>query len=280
MRNQTLGAPWERARMPWPVVLKTRDLTKIYHSGNQDVVALDGVDLSIPAGRITVVMGPSGSGKSTILNILGGMDRPTAGTIYCGDQAIHELTDQQRTAYRRRQVGFVFQYYNLIPTLTAAENVGIGSYRGRRTKSDWTGPEPMDPDEALAQLGLGGRGGSFPHELSGGQMQRVAIARALAKRPAVLLCDEPTGALDSRTGAEVMEALVAATAATRAAVVVVTHSREFEKIADQVIELSDGHVVTRRRRLSHAETRVTPRTVRPAQWAGVGVGTGHADSDS
>jgi len=235
------------------VLLRARDLTKVYHSGNQEVVALDHVAMSVPNGRVTVILGPSGSGKSTILNILGGMDRPTSGTVFCGELPLHELNDKERTIYRRSRVGFVFQHYNLIPTLTAAENVGIGSYRGPRAKLDWEAPEPMDPVEALAQLGLGDRGGSFPHELSGGQMQRVAIARALAKRPALLLCDEPTGALDSRTGAEVMESLAEASQVTQAAVVVVTHSRDFERIADQIIELRDGQVVSRRRRLSPAE---------------------------
>jgi len=250
------------------VLVRARDLTKVYHSGNQDVVALDHIDISVPSGRVTVILGPSGSGKSTILNILGGMDRPTAGTIFCEGLPLHELSDKERTVYRRSQVGFVFQHYNLIPTLTAAENVGIGSYRGPRAKLDREVPEAMDPIEALAQLGLGDRGDSFPHELSGGQMQRVAIARALAKRPALLLCDEPTGALDSRTGAEVIEALAEASAATGAAVVVVTHSRDFERIADQVVELRDGQVVSRRRRLSPAEAEVRRRRQRAGHSVG------------
>ncbi|MCL2422394.1 MAG: ABC transporter ATP-binding protein [Micrococcales bacterium] len=211
-------------------------MTKVYDSGSHKVVALDGVDLDIVRGEVTVVLGPSGSGKSTVLNLLGGMDRPTSGTVLCGTTKVHALTDDQLTRYRRDQVGFVFQHYNLIPTLTAAENVGIGSVRRGHS-----GPRPMDPREALAQLGLGDRAGSFPYELSGGQMQRVAIARALAKRPALLLADEPTGALDSRTGVEVMEALVAA--AQAAAVVVVTHNQTFVDIADQVVVLRDGHVV-------------------------------------
>ena len=220
-------------------MIEARDLTKVYRSGNQQIVALDHIDLDVPGGQVTVVLGPSGSGKSTILNLLGGMDRPTSGTIVCAGNPVHNLSDRGLTAYRRNQVGFVFQHYNLIPTLTAAENVGIGSASGRRRTA------PVDPDEALARLGLAGRGRSFPYELSGGQMQRVAIARALAKQPALLLCDEPTGALDSRTGAEVMQALADAAAATKAAVVVVTHNQAFEVIADQVVHLRDGRVVRR-----------------------------------
>lgn len=225
-------------------VIEARGLTKVYRSGNQRVVALDGVDLDIVHGEVTVILGPSGSGKSTILNLLGGMDRPTSGTIVCAGSTVHDLSDAGLTRYRRDQVGFVFQHYNLIPTLTAAENVGIGSVRPRRARrfgAGRTSEEPMDPQASLAQLGLGDRGGSFPYELSGGQMQRVAIARALAKRPALLLADEPTGALDSRTGVEVMDALV--DAARDAAVVVVTHNEAFAEIADQVVVLRDGRVV-------------------------------------
>ncbi len=236
------GAP--SAAPDGQAVIEARGLTKVYRSGSQQIVALDHVDLDIPDGAVTVVLGPSGSGKSTVLNLLGGMDRPTSGTVVCAGSAVHDLSDRELTAYRRDQVGFVFQHYNLIPTLTAAENVGFGSYRGRRRRrTSPTADAPMDPDEALDRLGLGGRGRSFPYELSGGQMQRVAIARALAKRPALLLCDEPTGALDTRTGEEVMEALTDAARSTKAAVVVVTHNRDFEKIADHVIRLRDGSVV-------------------------------------
>ena len=231
-----VDAPAEARPAP-KTVIEARSLTKVYRSGSQEIVALDGIDLDILHGQVTVVLGASGSGKSTVLNLLGGMDRPTSGTVVCAGTAVHTLSDAALTRYRRDQVGFVFQHYNLIPTLTAAENVGIGSSRSRRAG----GRSPVPPRDALALLGLGDRGGSFPYELSGGQMQRVAIARALAKRPALLLADEPTGALDSRTGAEVMEALAAA--AQAAAVVVVTHNHSFEEIADQVVILRDGRVV-------------------------------------
>lgn len=240
-RGGALARPPSVAPEPESVI-EARGLTKAYRSGSQQIVALDHVDLEVARSTVTVVLGPSGSGKSTVLNLLGGMDRPTSGTIVCAGSAVHHLDDRELTAYRRDRVGFVFQHYNLVPTLTAAENVGIGSYRGRR-RSLHAVDAPVDPDEALAQLGLGDRGRSFPHELSGGQMQRVAIARALAKRPALLLCDEPTGALDTRTGQEVMAALADAARSTEAAVVVVTHNRDFEKIADQVVRLCDGRVV-------------------------------------
>lgn len=210
-----------------------RDLVRVYETGDVTVRALNGVSFDVSSGEVTMVVGPSGSGKSTILNILGGMDQPTSGSVVCDGIQVEQLSNADLTRYRREKVGFVFQFYNLIPTLTAAENVGIAS-RGV--------DDCIDPTEILAQLGLEGRDASFPHELSGGQMQRVAIARALAKKPALLLCDEPTGALDSATGDEVMTALRRSAKTSDAAVVVVTHNEGYIGLADQVVRLRDGQV--------------------------------------
>jgi putative ABC transport system ATP-binding protein len=247
-----------------PTLIKTRDLTKAYNMGQQQILALDHVNIDIPDARVTVILGPSGSGKSTMLNILGGMDHPTSGTVRCGSVAVHELSDKQLTAYRRAQVGFVFQHYNLIPTLTAAENVGIGSYQRRSLSMAFLKVairDPMDPEEALLQVGLGGRGNSFPYELSGGEMQRVAIARALAKKPALLLCDEPTGALDSRTGKDIMQALANTATTLGTAVVIVTHNSAFSKIADQVISLHDGRIAKIHMSATSAHSMATAESV-------------------
>ena len=214
-------------------LISARDVQRVYRTGDIDVRALDGVSLDIHSGEVSIIVGPSGSGKSTLLNILGGMDQPTSGTIECNGVRIEEMTNSGLTRYRRESVGFVFQFYNLIPTLTAAENIGIAS-RGVES--------PIDPSQILAQLGLEGRESSFPHELSGGQMQRVAIGRALAKRPALLLCDEPTGALDSVTGDEVMATLCESAHTSNTAVVIVTHNEGYVGLADQLIRLRDGRI--------------------------------------
>ncbi|WP_102509669.1 ABC transporter ATP-binding protein [Sanguibacter massiliensis] len=220
-----------------------QNVSKVYPVGEQEVRALDGVDLSIEAGAFTVVLGPSGSGKSTALNLLGGMDTPTSGRIDAAGTDLTALDDRGLTAYRRDKVGFVFQHYNLVPNLTAAENVGLGSQFAR---------DAVAPADALASVGLGGREQSFPAELSGGQMQRVAIARALAKRPPLLLCDEPTGALDSETGRSVITLLRSIADGSGTAVVVVTHNAEIARIADHVITLHDGSVREDRRNESPA----------------------------
>ncbi|MCL2482183.1 MAG: ABC transporter ATP-binding protein [Propionibacteriaceae bacterium] len=249
-------------------LIRARGLTKTYDSGKQQVIALDHIDVDIYPGAVTIILGPSGSGKSTFLNIVGGMDHPSQGSILCGSVAVHELSDSELTAYRRTQIGFVFQTYNLIPTLTAAENVGIGSTRPKAERHLGGGSvarEPMEPREALTQVGLGDRADAFPYELSGGQMQRVAIARALAKRPALLLCDEPTGALDSATGESVMSALVATVRETGTAAVIVTHNPEFEALADQVIHLRDGHVIEVSSRADNDDDQWDEG---PAGWAG------------
>lgn len=211
---------------------------RTFGTGHSAVTALAGVDLRIDAGRLTVVLGPSGSGKSTLLNLLGGMDSPSTGVIRVGADRISELTDAGLTEYRRRTVGFVFQFYNLIAGLTARENVALAAslVMGRRDAA-------RIAEELLDQVGLAHRAGNFPAQLSGGEMQRVAIARALSKKPAVLLCDEPSGALDSRTGGQVLSLLQRTARTTGTAVVVVTHDQSLATAADRVIRLRDGHVV-------------------------------------
>lgn len=208
-------------------------VTKTYSTGGQQVHALRAVDLSIRTGAMTVILGPSGSGKTTALNLVGGMDVPTSGSVSAFGQELTDLDDAGLTRYRRERVGFVFQHYNLIPNLTAEENVGIGSQYAA---------DPIPPAEALRSVGLEGREASFPSELSGGQMQRVAVARALAKRPSLLLCDEPTGALDSGNGRSVVELLRATADQSQTAVVVVTHNAAIAAVADDVIRLHDGAV--------------------------------------
>src|SRR5262245_829513 len=181
-------------------IFAAHELTKIYTSGEVQVPALQGVNLEVSAGEVVVLLGPSGSGKSTLLNIMGGLDHATSGRLFFKDLELTALDDRGLTTYRRRHVGFVFQFYNLIPSLTARENVALVTEISER---------PMTPEVALSLVGLESRMDHFPAQLSGGEQQRVAIARAIAKRPEVLLCDEPTGALDSKTGIRVIEALLA-----------------------------------------------------------------------
>ncbi|WP_431836585.1 ABC transporter ATP-binding protein [Cellulomonas sp. Y8] len=214
-------------------LISLTDVVKTYATGKQKITALDGITLDIDSGKLTVVLGPSGSGKSTALNLLGGMDIPTTGTVLVAGTEVSRLDDRELTAYRRDQVGFVFQHYNLIPNLTAAENVAIGSQYAR---------DAMNPAAALESVGLHGRERAFPSELSGGQMQRVAIARAIAKRPRLLLCDEPTGALDSGTGRSVVELLRSIADSSESAVVVVTHNAAIAQVADATVTLHDGRV--------------------------------------
>jgi putative ABC transport system ATP-binding protein len=214
-------------------VFKTRGLTKVYAMGEVEVHALRGIDLELFAGELVVLLGASGSGKSTLLNILGGLDVPTAGEVFYRGQDLRAATDRELTAYRRHHVGFVFQFYNLIPSLTARENVAVVTE---------IADDPMSPEEALSIVGLSERMDHFPAQLSGGQQQRVAIARAIAKRPAVLLCDEPTGALDSTTGVVVLEALERVNRELGTTTVVITHNADIARMADRVIHLSDGVV--------------------------------------
>ncbi|MCC6857666.1 MAG: ABC transporter ATP-binding protein [Bryobacterales bacterium] len=217
------------------LVFHARGLTKTYAMGEVKVHALRGVDLDLFPGEFVVLLGPSGSGKSTLLNILGGLDRATSGHVSYHDRDLTNATDRELTEYRRYHVGFVFQFYNLIPSLTARENVAAVTEIAR---------DPMRPEEALELVGLGGRTDHFPSQLSGGEQQRVAIARAIAKRPAVLLCDEPTGALDSETGVLVLEALEHVNRELGTTTAVITHNSDIAAMAGRVVHLSDGHIVS------------------------------------
>ena len=220
------------------VVFRARGLTKVYDMGEVKVHALRGVDMELQKGEMVVLLGPSGSGKSTLLNILGGLDTATSGTVTYYNQNITGAQDRELTEYRRFHVGFVFQFYNLIPSLTARENVAVVTEIAK---------DPMDPADALRLVGLGNRLDHFPAQLSGGEQQRVAIARAVAKNPAVLLCDEPTGALDSATGIVVLEVLEKINRELGTATVLITHNADIADMADRVIYLSDG-LISRERR--------------------------------
>ena len=215
------------------MVFRTRGLGKVYHMGDVEVHALRGVDLELHAGELIVLLGASGSGKSTLLNILGGLDTASTGTVWYHDQDLTRATDRELTAYRRHHVGFVFQFYNLIPSLTARENVAIVTEIAR---------DPMTPDDALALVGLSDRMDHFPAQLSGGQQQRVAIARAIAKRPAVLLCDEPTGALDSVTGVVVLDALERVNRELGTTTAIITHNAAQAQMAERIVHLGDGQI--------------------------------------
>lgn len=215
------------------VVFEARGLTKVYHMGEVDVHALRGVDLELYAGEFVVFLGPSGSGKSTLLNILGGLDSASSGAVFYEGNNLVNAGDRELTAYRRKHVGFVFQFYNLIPSLTARENVAAVTE---------IATDPMRPEEALEIVGLDQRIDHFPAQLSGGEQQRVAIARAIAKRPAVLLCDEPTGALDSSTGIIVLEALERVNRELGTTTAVITHNAVIAQMANRVISLADGRI--------------------------------------
>ena len=214
-------------------VLSTRGLCRTYGSGPAAVHALRDIDLDIQEGELIVLLGPSGSGKSTLLNILGGLDRATSGEVAFRGDSLTRLDDRGLTAYRRRNVGFIFQFYNLIPSLTALENVDLV-----REIAD----EPLPAEEALDLVGLSAWMDHFPAQLSGGEQQRVAVARALAKRPAVLLCDEPTGALDLQTGVRVLEALVEINARYGSTTLDVTHNADVARLGTRVIHFLDGRV--------------------------------------
>ncbi|HEY3383002.1 MAG TPA: ABC transporter ATP-binding protein [Vicinamibacterales bacterium] len=215
-------------------VFEVRGLTKVYRMGEVEVHALRGVDLDVDEGRFVVILGHSGSGKSTLLNILGGLDLPTSGEVRYRGQALTMADERAMTAFRRHRVGFVFQFYNLIPSLTARENVDLVT-----EISD----DPLPSDDALALMGLRERLDHFPSQLSGGEQQRVAIARAIAKRPDVLLCDEPTGALDISTGVVVLEALARVNDELGTTVAVITHNAAIAAMAHRVVTLADGRIV-------------------------------------
>jgi putative ABC transport system ATP-binding protein len=218
-------------------VFHVRGLTKIYGSGAAEVHALNGVDLDLFAGELVVLLGPSGSGKSTLLNNLGGLDTPTAGTLLYRDLDLGAADEAGLTRYRRDSVGFVFQFYNLIPSLTARENVGLITEISR---------DPMTPEEALELVDLGERMDHFPSQLSGGEQQRVAIARAIAKRPEVLLCDEPTGALDVRTGITVLEAIERINRELGTLTMLITHNAVLADMSDRVLSMHDGRIYNTR----------------------------------
>ena len=227
-----------------------RGLTKVYASGDNEVHALRGVDLDLYAGELIVLLGASGSGKSTLLNILGGLDMPTAGSLTYRGEDLTNASESELTRFRRDSVGFIFQFYNLIPSLTARENVALITEISR---------DPMEPIDALALVELVDRMDHFPSQMSGGQQQRVAIARAIAKRPEVLLCDEPTGALDVTTGITVLEAIEHVNQTLGTLTVVITHNAVIAEMADRVIHLSDGHIV-------EITENCTRRAVRTLAW--------------
>ncbi|MBA16576.1 MAG: ABC transporter [Sphingomonas sp.] len=228
-----------------PPIYRIEGLTKVYGEGASAVHALRGVDFSVARGAMLVLLGPSGSGKSTLLNILGGLDHATAGRAWFHDRDLTEFDDAALTEYRRRSVGFIFQFYNLVASLTARENVSLITEISEN---------PMDPAEALALVGLETRLDHFPAELSGGEQQRVAIARAIAKRPEVLLCDEPTGALDSQTGTRVLAALDQINRELGTTTFVITHNAVIADIADEVLLFGDGQITGAR----HNDVRKSP----------------------
>jgi putative ABC transport system ATP-binding protein len=216
-------------------VFRAEDLTRVYRMGEVDVFALRGVSLELCEGEFVVLVGPSGSGKSTLLNILGALDAPSSGCVWYRNQELTRMSQWQLTQFRRNHVGFVFQFYNLIPSLTAEENIAL--------VTDICS-NPMRPAEALDMVGLADRRSHFPSQLSGGEQQRVAIARAIAKRPGVLLCDEPTGALDVKTGVRVLEVIQRVNEELGTTTAVITHNSMIAEMADRVISLSDGKIAS------------------------------------
>ena len=228
-------------------VFQTRALCKTYATGGSEVRALQNIDLDIYPGEFIVLLGPSGSGKSTLLNILGGLDRPSSGSAHFADHELSGASDEELTRYRREHVGFVFQFYNLMPSLTVRENVELVTDIAE---------QPMPASEALQRVGLGERMDHFPSQLSGGEQQRVAIARAIVKRPAVLLCDEPTGALDYQTGKRVLEVIEQINRELHTTTIVITHNAAIAGMADRVMYLGDGRlqkVIINEHKLTPAE---------------------------
>lgn len=231
-------------------VYQIRDLVKTYQMGEVSVSALRGISLDIRAGEFLVILGHSGSGKSTLLNIIGGLDTATSGTVEYKNHLLSEFSETELTHYRRKHIGFIFQFYNLMPSLTAKENVEMAT-----EISD----DPMPALEALEMVGLGERAGHFPSQLSGGEQQRVAIARAIAKRPGILFCDEPTGALDISTGKIVLEVLQEVNKKMGTTLLVITHNASIAEIADRVIHMRDGHV-------SEDKINTTPKQLEDVVW--------------
>jgi len=235
---------------PKEIVFHAQGVTKTYQMGEVKVHALRGIDLDLYKGELTVLLGASGSGKSTLLNILGGLDTPTTGQVLYANQDLTTANDNELTDYRRYHVGFVFQFYNLIPSLTALENVAVVTEISK---------SPMTPEAALELVGLGERLDHFPAQLSGGEQQRVAIARAIAKNPDVLLCDEPTGALDFQTGIKVLEALQRVNKELGTTTAVITHNAGIAQMADRVISLADGQI-------THIETNTNRIAPHELNW--------------
>lgn len=233
MLEQVSTATVGKQQFRRPAVFRTEVLTKIYRTGSVDVHALRGISFEIYEAELMVLLGPSGSGKSTLLNILGGLDRASSGKVFFRNRDLTVMNNHALTLYRRQHVGFVFQFYNLIPSLTARENVSLVTEISRN---------PMTPEEALGLVGLKDRLDHFPAQLSGGEQQRVAIARAIAKRPELLLCDEPTGALDCSTGIAVLEAITRINAELGTTVVVITHNAAIAAMADRVVSFANGQI--------------------------------------
>ena len=230
--------------------IETRNITKTYVSGDTSIHALRGVDMTVAEGEFLVLLGPSGSGKSTFLNIIGGLDTPTKGDVIFRGSNLAEFSESELTLYRRDSVGFVFQAYNLVPSLTARENVALVTEISK---------SPMDPMAALESVKLANRADHFPAQMSGGEQQRVAIARAIAKRPELLLCDEPTGALDSETGAVVLQSLIDVNKEFNTTTAIITHNAMIAELANRVIHFNDGQV-------SHIEVNESPASVSDISW--------------
>lgn len=230
--------------------INLQKITKKYGSGEAEIVALGGIDLSIEKGEFVVILGSSGAGKSTMLNIIGGMDSATSGKYFVNDIDVTALSDKKLALFRRKEVGFVFQFYNLMPNLTAKENVELSIHGAKNA---------IDAEEALKLVGLEKRVNNFPSGLSGGEQQRVSIARAIAKRPSILLCDEPTGALDSKTGKSILILLKELCDKDGQTVIIVTHNANIALIAERVIRLSDGKIIS-------DEKNPSPREIDDIEW--------------
>ena len=230
--------------------IEFQDVKKIYKTGDVEVHALDGAEFSIEKGELCVILGQSGAGKTTLLNILGGMDTLTSGTVLLDGQKISSFKERELAEYRRSDVGFVFQFYNLIPNLTAIENVEMASQLV---------PDPMDPDAILEDVGLSDRKKNFPAQLSGGEQQRVAIARAVAKNPKLLLCDEPTGALDYQTGKSILRLLARLCIERHMTVVIITHNSTLAAMANRVIRIKNGRVLS-------CEVNPSPQSIENIEW--------------
>lgn len=246
MRNQDRRLPYSETAAASGLSFHLHGISKVYRMGEVDVYALRSLDLDLYEGEFVVILGPSGSGKSTLLNILGGLDLPTSGHIFFRDRDLTHASDAELTRFRRHCVGFVFQFYNLIPSLTARENVALVTEIVRF---------PLRPEEALELVGLGNRLDHFPSQLSGGEQQRVAIARAIAKRPEVLLCDEPTGALDFQTGKLVLESLEKVNRELGTTAAIITHNAGIAAMADRVVTMRSGEIV----RIQRNEKKLSPR---------------------